>query len=196
MPDWDLMARIDELLAPYRTDDPDFDERIYSADDSRGTYDAVTVEELREEAAKQEEPPNALSVSLGAPGTYMNLRMYKGSTARAIIASEDEAVVNHVATRLRELFALAAIPKATTQIEGASFGRLEDEWSAAWPEPEPLRFDTNTAEMEFHLTDLAAAEERSSAWKQHAPSVITQVVSAVIGGLILAGILYLIFGNN
>lgn len=190
IPDWDLLARIEELISPYETDDPDFEERIYSADDSRGTYDAGTVEELREEAAKQEEPPRGIAIHLGSPHHSINLRMPKDLNPRAILISDDEAVVNHIATRLRELFAMAAIPKATTQIEGASFPvpvSHEEEWRKVWPEPEPEQHRLGTAETEFQ--PQATQSPQPSFWSQHILTLIMTVVGGVIVGLILALIL-------
>ena len=192
MPDWDLMERIEDLLAPYRPDDSDFEDRIYSAYDGRGTYDAAGVEELREEAAKQEEPPNELGIYLGSPLHSIHLRMHKGSKTRAILMSEDEAVKNHVAARLRELFALAAIPEAMEEIDGASFpvpGRpvAEREWRTIRPEPDP----EPEPEPSYGLIpiEFRGQSPRTSFWAQHFATLIVGILVAVVSGLILALIL-------
>ena len=113
VPDWDLLARLEELFRPYRPikSEPG-GARILSAKDSRGSYDAATVDELREQAEAQDEPPRSLTVMVAGHtihGKHYELAVTAApDRSYAGLYSDDEAMVNHVAARLLELFARAA----------------------------------------------------------------------------------------
>lgn len=116
VPDWDLLARLEELFRPYRPiKSGSGGARILSAKDSRGSYDAATVAELREHAEAQEEPPHSVSVMVAGKtvyGKHYDLAVTAApGRSYAGLYSEQEEMVTHVATRLLDLFARAASSK-------------------------------------------------------------------------------------
>jgi hypothetical protein len=185
MPDWDLLSRIEDLLNPYRPND----QRIFKAEDSRGSYDAETAEELRREVEAQEEPPQAFIVQMHDTGRVVALRI-SDIGSRGTVVSDDEAFVNHVSTRLRELFLRAYVAIAPPEAfeQGASFGRPEPERR---PEPQ-VRY--GSAEVEFKLDPQLSepASTQPSFWAQHAATLVVTVVGTIIAGAILIWI----FGNG
>lgn len=113
VPDWELLARLEELFRPYRpVKSVPGGERILSAKDSRGSYDAATVSELRDQADAQDEPPHSMSVMVAGKNVYgkhYDLAVTAAADrSYAGLYSDDESMVTHVATRLLELFGRAA----------------------------------------------------------------------------------------
>ena len=61
--DWALLQRIEDLLRPYVRPDRRND-LTFAASDSRGIYDAKTVDDLRAEVDGQEERPDYITIEL------------------------------------------------------------------------------------------------------------------------------------
>jgi hypothetical protein len=164
VPDWELLGRLEELFQPYVPSVNTGGHWLFTARDSRGEYSARTVDELREEVEKQEELPDEVRVyvdnrspQLGGP--WYELGVTVGSSAsRGLLYSTDEPMVNHVATRLRELFGQAVRRAETREHEPAQNGAL------AGPQ---------------QTTPLV------SFWMRHLSAVIVGTVSTVGGGVIL-----------
>lgn len=103
---WDRLAKLTEPYLPVHGMQPQF-----QATDNRGQYDAPTLQAFRAEVDEQEEPPHTVRMTLhtGHQGmhfvtVYASSRFGSGGRVQA----EDEAFVNHVSTRIRELHTLAA----------------------------------------------------------------------------------------
>jgi hypothetical protein len=171
VPDWELLRRLEELFQPYVPSVNTGGYSLFTARDSRGEYSARTVDELRQEVEKQEEPPDEVRVYVdnGSPqlgGPWYELGVTAGSSAsRGLLYSSDEPMVNHVATRLRELFGQAA-----RRAEAGEHGPAQ-----------------NGALPGLHQTTTGGA----SFWMRHLSAVIVGTVSSVAGGVIL----YLILGH-
>lgn len=106
------MARLEELFRPYRPikSEPG-GRRILASKDSRGSYDAATVSELREQAEAQGEPLQSMSVMVAGTtvyGKHYDLAVTAAGRSYAVLYSDDEPLVSHVATELQELSARAA----------------------------------------------------------------------------------------
>jgi hypothetical protein len=170
VPDWELLRRLEELFQPYVPNMNTGGYWLFTARDSRGEYSARTVDELRQEVEKQEEPPDEVRVYVdnGSPpagGPWYALGVTAGSNAsRGLLYSTDEPVVNHVATRLRELFGQAARRAEAREHEPAQNGAL----------------------ARMQQTSLG-----TSFWMRHLTAVIVGTVSTVAGGVIL----YVILGH-
>lgn len=181
LPDWDLLARLEELFRPYRPikSEPGGG-RILSAKDSRGSYDAATVSELREQAETEDEPPQSMSVMVAGKtvyGKHYDLAVTAAADrSYAGLYSDDESMVNHVAKRLQELFARAA----SNESEGIAY----------IPNP------TGTGLM-LSLTTKGARRAR---WTTPLRDFLYDpwtvgIGSAVIAGLIVALVLWLVLGG-
>jgi hypothetical protein len=204
VPDWELLRRLEELVNPYRDLTSSLLPPPFSASDKRGTYDAYSAEELQAEAEAQEESPHSINIWLVGEDRAMRLDMGKDTGSHGVVTGTDAAFVNHVSTRIQELFLRAYVATAPPSAfeSGTSFGQPEPEpkpgpepekWGVIWPpkdEPEPEQPRYGTAEVEFD-PQLQEREPKPSLWKQHTPILIIEVLS----GLIVAGIVYLIFGN-
>lgn len=107
VPDWDLIARLDHLLRPYLPVTTGEPMPMYYALDSRGAHDAQTADDLRQEVDAQEESPDTVRVTLVSPAMpdqrFVNAYMSSTLGTGGRVQSEDEAFVNHVSTRIREL---------------------------------------------------------------------------------------------
>lgn len=102
--DWVLLERLEALLRPYLGHVKHAELR-FKASDKRGSYDAETVNELRREAETQEGLPHQMEVDLRVPGNgWVTLYVMDAPLSRAWINSPDEAFVNHVTTRITDLF--------------------------------------------------------------------------------------------
>lgn len=181
IPDWDLLARLEELFRPYR---PVRSEqgagRILSAKDSRGSYDAATVSELREQAEAQDEPLQSMSVMVAGKtvyGKHYDLAVTAAADrSYAGLYSDDEPMVNHVATRLLELF-----------------GR------AASNEREGIAYVPNATET-GHTLSLTTKGAHRARWTEPLRNFLYDpwtvgIGSAVIAGLIVGLILWLVLGG-
>jgi hypothetical protein len=170
VPDWELLRRLEELFRPYVPSLTSGGYWLLTAHDSRGEYSARTVDELRLEVEKQEEPPDEVRVYVdsGSPllgGPWYELGVTAGSSAsRGLLYSTDEPMVNHVATRLRELFSQAARRTEARGREPTQSGAL-------------ARSQQTTPDASFLMRHLSAS--------------VVGTVSTVVGGVIL----YLILGH-
>lgn len=164
VPDWELLRRLEDLFQPYVPSVNTGGYWLFTARDSRGEYSARTVDELRQEVEQQEEPPDEVRVyvengspQLGAP--WYELGVTAGSSAsRGLLYSTEEPMVNHVATRLRELFGQA--------VRRAEAGEHEPAQNGALPGPQQTT-------------------SGASFWMRHLSAVIVGTVSTVAGGVIL-----------
>jgi hypothetical protein len=172
VPDWELLSRLEDLFRPYVPSVTTGGYWLFTARDSRGEYNARTIDELRQEVERQEEPPSEVRVYVdsGSPhlvGTWYELGVTAGSDAsRGLLYSTDERIVNHIATRLRELFVQAQRRGEARQ------GR-------------PRR------NGELAKLDTAGYVADPSFWMRHVTALAVGTLSTVVGGVIL----YLIFGH-
>jgi hypothetical protein len=106
--DWELLARLEKLFDPYR---PIVSDRggyeMFSANDSRGEYTAVTVDALRAQALEQDEPPGTIRIFVAGKTDYgkeyeLGVELREGNSS-ALLRSEAEEIVDHVAVQLRHL---------------------------------------------------------------------------------------------
>jgi hypothetical protein len=120
VPDWDLLAHLNDLFLGNTLRESD--SVTWYATDARGVYESQDFADFRKEAEQQERPPHTIRLTYGASEDDFTSRMLNvyisteiGSGGR--IASGDETVVNHVATRVRELFEIAAqrVPRDDNQ---------------------------------------------------------------------------------
>jgi hypothetical protein len=166
VPDWVLLRRLEELFRPYVPTKSADAYWLFTARDSRGEYSARTVDELRQEVEEQEEPPSEVRLyvddagSSAQPGRpWYELGVTLGSDAsRGLLYSTDEPMVNHVATRLRELFGQAARRAKTAESVRAQNGTRPES-----QQPPPS----------------------ASFWLRHLTTVIVGTMSTVAGGVIL-----------
>lgn len=173
---------------------------MFSASDKRGTYDANSVEELQAQAETQEEPPHSINISLVGKGRTITLSIWKDFVGHGIVTGTDEAFVTHVSAEIRKLFLSAYVATAPpSAFERVTFEGTErkqkqtpepEKWKQIWSEPESEQPRYGTAEVKFE-PQLPEPEPKPSFWRQHTPVLIIEVLS----GLIVAGIVYLIFGN-
>lgn len=107
VPDWDLLDKLGDLLRPYGR--AGFE---YQVQDARGKYAAANTANLRREIEGRSTPLRTISVlSYGEDGTWMTVYMSPGWLGfGATVKSSEEQVKNHVAARIRELFADHALP--------------------------------------------------------------------------------------
>jgi hypothetical protein len=106
--DWELLARVQQLFEPYR---PIVSGREgwhpFTATDTRGEYTAATVDHLRELVAEQDDAPSDIRLFVAGRTVYGDDYelgvILSPSESRALLYSDSEAIVDHVATRLRAL---------------------------------------------------------------------------------------------
>ena len=108
LPDWNLIARLEDLLRPYlptcqsTTGEP---KPMYYALDSRGAYDARTADDLRQVVDAQEESPDTVRVTLVSPAMpdqrFVNVFMSSTLGTGGRVQSEGEAFVNSLRRRER-----------------------------------------------------------------------------------------------
>src|SRR4051812_5667509 len=71
--DWDLLRRLQDLFDPYRpvrSKVPGYD--LLTATDSRSSYSATNIDELREEIEKQDEPPESIRLYVAGKTVFGN----------------------------------------------------------------------------------------------------------------------------
>lgn len=103
VPDWELLERLEELLEPYRGGEP-----FIQVWDSRSEYGAGSVEELRALIEAQGAPPKTIRFGFSGPqveSVVVYTSTFLGSGGH--VYSADEATVNQLAARIRDVFALA-----------------------------------------------------------------------------------------
>jgi len=109
VPDWLLIQRLVELFEQYG-------EVLMQGRDPRGPYNVLgNFEEFRAGVEAQDDPPESIFVRvIGAVPGSPGLDVFASAVTSAAwngcmfnVTSEDEATVNHVSTRTRELFASA-----------------------------------------------------------------------------------------
>jgi predicted nucleotide-binding protein len=107
VPEWDLLERLSDLLRPYGLVE-------IHAEDSRGSYSARDLDALRAEVSERDEAPKTVDVHtdafLGRNATSIRVLTSNLMGSEAWLSSRDETTVNHVATRLQELFDPYALP--------------------------------------------------------------------------------------
>lgn len=164
VPDWELLSRLEDLFRPYVPSMNTGGYWLFTARDSRGEYSAGTVDELRQEVEQQEEPPSEvrLYVDSGSPylgGAWYELGVTAGSDgSRGLLYSSDEQIVNHMATRLRELFAQAERRAQAGQRQTGQNGALSERKQEAL---------------------------NASFWMRHVTALTVGTLSTVTGGAIL-----------
>jgi hypothetical protein len=160
-PDWDLLARLEELAKPHIPVYTNGGPSIWFAEDNRGQYDAPNLDVFRREAEAQEEMPETvrLSVRNGWADTEHYINVYASSTigSGGTIQSTDEAFVNHVSARIRDLFSISA-----------------RQMPSGAPVQGPERPDSGSASGLLALV------------KANLPALIITIVATVIGGVIVA----------
>ena len=174
VPDWVLLEKLDALVGPYR--DPRSGLQLkYEAKDSRGFYSAESLKQLHSEVEKQEESPHLVIVDLWGGEVRVAVTMSRSKGSDALVHSDDEAFVNHVSTRIRELFAKAAIPT-----------------TAPTPEPTPAPALPTRSQDQLPVRP-SQPPQQSSFWKQHGTpsliSIFTGLIVTVGGGAILIWLL-------
>lgn len=169
--DWELWARLEELVGPHMP--AVYMSPLFFATDSRGQYDAGNLAALRAEVEQQEEPPNTIRMTMSSgheAGLFFNVYTSTTVGTGGRVQSGDEAIVNHVAARVRDLYGLAA-------------QRLSED-------PAPAAQDAPTVNV---VTDVLPAKGR---WERRRealrPFLYDQWVITVGGTLVAAGIIALI----
>jgi hypothetical protein len=168
--DWELLNRLQDLFGPYLPSATPETQWLFRAHDNRGEYVARSVTELREEAEAQEEPPDSVRLFVASDNSLHAGPWYElGVTVRmdgshGLLLSSDEQIVNHVSTRLRELFGQAARRSETT-VKHAPNGRGDAEPAALAPRQQTA--------------------PSGSFWTKHLTEFAVGATATVVGGLIL-----------
>lgn len=114
VPDWELCERLEKLLTQggLPVGIPLLEalgsSATWTARDARGEYRDKTLADFRRAVNEQEQPPH--TIQLVWQGTEGMVNVYASTTigSGGSVQSRNEAFVNHVATRVRELYAQAA----------------------------------------------------------------------------------------
>jgi hypothetical protein len=168
--DWELLNRLQDLFRPYLPSATPETHWLFRAHDNRGEYVARSVNELREEAEAQEEPPDSVRLFVASDNSLHTGPWYElGVTVRidgsnGLLLSSDEQIVNHVSTRLRELFG-QAVRRRETVVEPVPNGRGHAEPAV--------------------LTPRQLTAPRKSFWMEHLVEFAVGATATVVGGLIL-----------
>ena len=130
VPDWELLHHLELLFDPYRPiQRPPEGDGLFTAADSRGTYGASTLEELKREIDAQADSPHAirlLTIGKTAFGVDYELGVeLSPDRSSTLLYCEDESVVTHFATRIRELV-LQASRRAEPTVTQSQPESLED----------------------------------------------------------------------
>lgn len=118
--DWELLERLESLVEPWVPVMNNGAIPIFHATDRRGSYDASSIEELRQEASMQESAPDSVRLTVQSfyPDLYVDVYVSKLNGSGGRIDSSDEVFVNHTSARIRDLFA-AAVERNSKSRPGA-----------------------------------------------------------------------------
>jgi hypothetical protein len=106
--DWELWERLGSLIEPHVPSD--YGLPLYFATDSRGQYDTASLDALRAEVDQHDGAPETIRLTLsvgGEPGLFFNVYASDFIGTGGRVQSQDEALVNHLAARVYDLYAEA-----------------------------------------------------------------------------------------
>jgi hypothetical protein len=167
VPDWELLARVGELLAPYLAMGgvPEFE-----GHDERGSYRSLDLDEFRKDVEGQDEPPNWIRVSYHAPTQDERLVHYQlelvkpgyihGSTF-ALANGTDEGLMMLLVERSEALLQQAASRRKSRRQRAAR-----------------------------QALAMTPADDRQSWWTRYGIQIVIGIIVAVVGGLIVAALLH------
>jgi hypothetical protein len=117
VPDWQLVAKVEELLRPYVLPGSELE---FRAHDPRGTFSAGALDIFRQELEGRDEQPEWILVSSDATepqGAVRSLQVWmKPGYSRAELESGDEIMVNGLATRLSVFFEAASERRSASTV--------------------------------------------------------------------------------